>query len=388
MIACPTVFMPIPSLTPSLISRLPSRLKKAAFTLVVGLSVALALASPFEAGSALISTGDGSGNTTPPAADPGFDNVGVVNGLTGVYVGNGWVLTANHVGEGATLLLGETYEPVPGSSVRFQNPDSSLADLIAYKLLGSDPPLPFLTIADTAPILDTLIVIIGNGRNRGTATTWNGLDGWTWGSGRSVRWGTNRVFDIDEFSLGTQSFWTLFDDLNPGQSIGQHEADIVDGDSGGAAFIGSGATAELIGILFARVTFVNQPASTSLYGNAGIVADLFAYRAEILAVIDQPECSDGLDDDGDGSIDFPNDPGCSDALDADERSAEIECDNGIDDDGNGLIDFPDDGGCLDSADLTEAPPLVPNSRFGAGVLAFGLLCLASSALRRWSTPIE
>ncbi|MCP4907432.1 MAG: trypsin-like peptidase domain-containing protein [bacterium] len=363
-------------------------MKKAAFTLVVGLSVALALASPFEAGSALISTGDGSGNTTPPTADPGFDNVGVVNGLTGVYVGNGWVLTANHVGEGATLLLGETYEPVPGSSVRFQNPDSSLADLIAYKLLGSDPPLPFLTIADTAPILDTLIVIIGNGRNRGTATTWNGLDGWTWGSGRSVRWGTNRVFDIDEFSLGTQSFWTLFDDLNPGQSIGQHEADIVDGDSGGAAFIGSGATAELIGILFARVTFVNQPASTSLYGNAGIVADLFAYRAEILAVIDQPECSDGLDDDGDGSIDFPNDPGCSDALDADERSAEIECDNGIDDDGNGLIDFPDDGGCLDSADLTEAPPLVPNSRFGAGVLAFGLLCLASSALRRWSTPIE
>lgn len=73
--------------------------------------VALCLAAPLSAPTgmaALISTGDGSGNTTPPSADPGFANVGDVNGLSGVYVRNGWVLTANHVGENPIILGGVT----------------------------------------------------------------------------------------------------------------------------------------------------------------------------------------------------------------------------------------------------------------------------------------
>ncbi len=373
---------------PNRICRIPSRPKRTALTLLRSLFVALALVTPFEARATLISTGDGAGNTTAPSGDPGFDNVGVVNGLTGVYVGNGWVLTANHVGEGAIWLLGVTYEPVPGSSVRFQNPDSSFADLMAFKLLGPNPPLPDLALTDAAPTLNTLIVTVGNGRNRGTATTWMGLDGWNWGAGQTVRWGTNRISDTDLLTLGTQSFWTIFDQLNPGQAKGQDEADTVTGDSGGAAFTGSGETAELIGILYARAVFENQPASTSLYGNVGIVADLFAYRAQVLAVIDQPDCSDGLDDDGDGLIDFPNDPGCSDSLDPDERGAGFECDNGIDDDGDGLIDFPDDDGCLAPSDTSEAPQPVPNSMFSAGALALGLYALASFALRRRSILVE
>jgi len=31
-----------------------------------------------------------------------------------------------------------------------------------------------------------------------------------------------------------------------------------------------------------------------------------------------PACSDGLDNDGDGKIDYPADPGCADLLDNDE----------------------------------------------------------------------
>ena len=48
----------------------------------------------------IIASGDGTGNTTAPADDPGFANVGNRGGLTGVYLGRRWVLTANHVGEG------------------------------------------------------------------------------------------------------------------------------------------------------------------------------------------------------------------------------------------------------------------------------------------------
>jgi hypothetical protein len=46
----------------------------------------------------VIDSGDGTGNTTPPADDFGFENVGSASGLSGIYLGGGWVLTANHVG--------------------------------------------------------------------------------------------------------------------------------------------------------------------------------------------------------------------------------------------------------------------------------------------------
>ena len=73
-----------------------------------------------------------------------------------------------------------------------------------------------------------------------------------------------------------------------------------------------------------------------------------------------PQCSDGIDNDGDGLIDFPADPGCDDANDNDETNASTlaQCEDGIDNDGDGLIDFPADPGCDDANDNdeTDAPP--------------------------------
>ena len=298
----------------------------------------IALAVPFEANSVLIATGDGTGNTTTPTADPGFANVGRIGGLAGTYVRNGWVLTANHVGEKKIHLLGVPYEPILGSRVRFQN-----ADLIAFKL-QTTPPLPDLQLASAAPTLNTLITLAGKGRHRGTPMTWNGHDGWNWGTGGILRWGTNRISKINAVITETQSFEIKFDDI-PEPPDGEHEAALTEGDSGGGAFTGSGASAELTGILFGRTAYFSQPANTSLYGNEGLIVDLFAYRSAILAVIDQPDCSNGLDDDGDGLTDYPSDRGCVDAFDSNERGAAVECDNGIDDDADTLIDYPSDPGC-------------------------------------------
>ena len=45
----------------------------------------------------VISSGDGTGNTTPPADDFGFQNVGFTDtGLSGIYLGDGWVLTLRY----------------------------------------------------------------------------------------------------------------------------------------------------------------------------------------------------------------------------------------------------------------------------------------------------
>jgi len=61
-------------------------------------------------------------------------------------------------------------------------------------------------------------------------------------------------------------------------------------------------------------------------------------------------CSNGIDDDGDGSSDFPADPGCKEATSALEQP---RCQNGIDDDADGKIDF--DGG----ASLNGGVPVAP-----------------------------
>lgn len=58
-------------------------------------------------------------------------------------------------------------------------------------------------------------------------------------------------------------------------------------------------------------------------------------------------CSDGIDNDGDGQTDFPDDLGCSDANDSTEdSSAAPACDDDRDNDGDGKTDYPADPGCI------------------------------------------
>ncbi len=91
------------------------------------------------------------------------------------------------------------------------------------------------------------------------------------------------------------------------------------------------------------------------------------------------QCNNGIDDDGDGLIDL-NDPGCSNSGDNDEGNPKnpagffcsnssqcqtglvcsggtcqdlSECSDGLDNDGDGKIDFPADPGCVNAADDSE-----------------------------------
>jgi cysteine-rich repeat protein len=69
----------------------------------------------------------------------------------------------------------------------------------------------------------------------------------------------------------------------------------------------------------------------------------------------EAECADGLDNDGDGRTDHPDDPGCASATDYLETNPARACDNGLDDDGDGRIDVPDDPGCRDPNGNLEKP---------------------------------
>jgi hypothetical protein len=74
-------------------------------------------------------------------------------------------------------------------------------------------------------------------------------------------------------------------------------------------------------------------------------------------------CTDGFDNDGDGSTDYPADPGCSDLFDTDETNPPVaQCSDERDNDGDGTTDYPDDPGCFSAIDNTELDdcPTGPN----------------------------
>jgi hypothetical protein len=74
--------------------------------------------------------------------------------------------------------------------------------------------------------------------------------------------------------------------------------------------------------------------------------------------VPQPECNDGIDNDGDGFVDYPFEPGCYDATDGEELDdcpsgpGCPQCSNGIDDDGDGDVDGADPG-CTRASDPDE-----------------------------------
>lgn len=71
------------------------------------------------------------------------------------------------------------------------------------------------------------------------------------------------------------------------------------------------------------------------------------------------QCQDGVDNDGNGRIDFPNDMGCSSVLDDEEEPSDYQmvsypaCSNGLDDDKDGSVDYPEDSSCESLIDNSE-----------------------------------
>lgn len=267
--------------------------------LVAVILLTLLLGGPLAGQAVLIDSGTGTENASAPPDDPGWDNVGTRGTLSAVYVGNSYVLTAGHTGVGDVVLGGVTHQAVPGTEVTILNADLSFADLRLFSI-HPVPNLPALPIATTQPAVGAEVVLIGHGRDRGAATSFdsNGplppepVGGYLWLATQSMRWGTNEVNSFTTVSLaGTTSsaFSTLFDEVGT-----LHEATATSGDSGGAAFLDTGSQWELAGIIFAISQFPGQPPSSSIYGNPTLIVDLSVYRTQIVDTIALPEPSGGL----------------------------------------------------------------------------------------------
>lgn len=227
-----------------------------------------------------------------------MDHVGMVGKGSGIYLGNGYVLTSAHVGcYPFRMSDGSTYKPSYDSWRVLKNPDGGKSDLAVFKVDtgGADTTLGKLSslpVGDVTADLDrsgedeTPMIMIGTGfverEVSATASTNDMIPGYTVQPKREKRWGTNseaRLLDKPVTTAGglnTSCFVTSFDAIDG-------EAQAADGDSGGAMFAYNEASGqwELVGCIIA----VSQKGAHVSYGAQTFLGNLESYRSELAGVI-------------------------------------------------------------------------------------------------------
>jgi len=269
-------------------------------------------------------SGTGSTYTTAPADDFGFANVAKVFDTTdgfytsGVYLGNGWMISAYHAVRsgsngfafGNVILDGSNYSVNASTALRITDPTTrNPADLAMYQLTvaPADANLKTLTVSTLNPNPGSNLILTGNGADRAAALTYWNVDksasNWIWtesvtGPGnysgykydvnntQSLRWGNGTMSGTTSSNDGfgvTSFLYSLFQSAS-GSAIA------ATGDSGGGVFYKkSGSTWQLTGILLSVGTpgppYNGQPGGTSIVNNdETYAANLTYYHTQINAV--------------------------------------------------------------------------------------------------------
>jgi len=257
-------------------------------------------------------------NTTPPTSSnipnwnigwgnanvTGWNYGGIVDGkstgneeyCSGVYLGNGWVLTAGHVGWGNFTLNGILYTPIPDSAQTFTDSNGT-ADLCLFAI-ASPPSLPSLIISSGAPVAFASKQILGS-----TAALL-GIGGASVATD-APSWGIDTVTEIDEplpvtatingasYTFNSHDFFTDNGTVTRGShpynwSIINNSM-VVNGDSGGGDFIYNSTTQkwELAGINEATGSWTGANGDP-YYGNGSFSAfvQLSYYASQITPIIE------------------------------------------------------------------------------------------------------
>lgn len=219
---------------------------------------------------------------------PYWDHVGMVGMGSGIYLGNGCVITSAHVGcYPFRMHDGTSYEPDYQSWAILRNADNTQSDLAVFRVRVDS----FSSLARLAPLAiggaQELhpVLFVGTGFTQGqqpialsSGGKFLAALGYRVQPHRGTVWGINQTSEpLDRpVATGKESlthcFSTRFDRTDfAGQA--------VDGDSGGAAFSYNPELErwELVGCIIA----VSQPDATVTFGCRTYIGDLDSYASQI-----------------------------------------------------------------------------------------------------------
>ncbi len=186
----------------------------------------------------------------------GWNYVGQINnGASATYLGEGWVLTAGHVGAGTFDLNGNAYDEIAGSVLTITSSNNTV-DLSLFQInttasnTGAVLDLPALTLSTSDPTAFSY-------RNAGSSVAMIG-----YGGGQGESWGVNTITQVnqsttvDGYSYVSNDFYTVLGTVTINNRSGTNSKSItnnvqlVSGDSGGGDFIYNSVTGqwELAGI--------------------------------------------------------------------------------------------------------------------------------------------
>ena len=202
--------------------------------------------------------------SSPPANGAPWDNVLNMNGASGVYIGEGWMLSAEHVFDdnpnpfvvhnSTTYLADLTKTYVLENPANFPGLGLTAAsDVVLFRLQSAILGLPTISLGSASSNLNITMIGFGGGKSWGTNNVQSGLTNLDWSENDFLAFST-------DYDTATQS-----------------EGQGIVGDSGGGAFASQSGAWKLVGIMNA----VNTDSNPDLT----YFANISTYSAEINNII-------------------------------------------------------------------------------------------------------
>lgn len=224
-------------------------------------------------------------NDVPNTSHECLKHIGKVGNGSGVYLGNGYVLTAAHVGCLPFIINNVVYKPDYSSWTLLINENKTESDLGIFKIDIKDVK-PFKVPIGLVNQSELIFTGFGLTQNKLPVTDnrFNITIGYETQIKRELRWGTNYLFTQLNQPLKTHlkhetyCFTTKFDRRST-------EAQAVPGDSGSGIFQYNDIKKEyeLVGCVLAA-----SPIGTYIpFGSQTYIADLSKYKKQIEKILDK-----------------------------------------------------------------------------------------------------
>lgn len=260
-------------------------------SLLLSVFSALVLITPARA--LILYGGDNSANTTDPGGGVPWQSVGQVAGGSAVYIGGGYMLTANHVSLGGSVTFdGVTYYNIKASSAQGLGGG---VDLMVFQLEELPSVAAAKLLLTPSENFDSSMTMIGWGVGRDGTPVGENAVGWGDASTVAKRWGQNVLRGAEVVSDSGYEYESLVSMLGSSTGdpagLGANEAAATIYDSGSGVFQQIGGEWYLVGI-----TTAVTHSGVSIFGDDSLAdgeggnysVRLSTYSGEIIALVPEP----------------------------------------------------------------------------------------------------